>query len=465
MERHIILGAGIAGRRAAEVIKEKDPGVEIVMVEEEQDPFYYRPMLGEFVARGLTPEQIYTKDKARFSRLGVSVITGLKVTSLNPEGQEVTLSNGERMKFDKLLIASGRRTARVSGVSDEVTGVTCLDTLTDAVETASLLGSVHRAVVFGSSIQALNAVRGLRGCGVDCTLLIPEDRFWPGVLDAVASEILEDRLKKERVTLLKTASVREFKVEEGRLKGILTPQGEEIPADLFVAAAPQVPLLDYVEGGDLANEQGIPVDETMRTQYEDIFAAGDVAQPPDATSNRRVPQPGWLNAWIQGRVAGVNMAGGSTVYKGIPSLRTKALDLDVVCLGLSDAQGQGVREDSGQYPYEEMPYIYKKIVYKDQQVAGAIFLGDVSEAGHVEQWIRKGLKADQCTKDVLDQMFQPRIREFTALGALCPVCKFQIQVENTFEEGAVVTCPACGVEFRLQRMPNGVFRADPAGRS
>ena len=159
------------------------------------------------------------------------------------------------------------------------------------------------------------------------------------------------------------------------------------------------------------------------------------------------------------------MAGGSAVHKGFPSLRTKALDLDIVCLGDSDATGEDIRENSGQYPYEEMPYIYKKIVYKDEKVSGAIFLGDVSEAGRIEQWIRQGVRADQCQKEVLDQMFQPRIHEFAALGSLCPVCKFQIQIEDTFEEGAVVTCPACGLEFRLQRMPNGVFRAEPVDPS
>jgi NAD(P)H-nitrite reductase large subunit len=140
-------------------------------------------------------------------------------------------------------------------------------------------------------------------------------------------------------------------------------------------------------------------------------------------------------------------------------LRAKALDVDVVCLGLSDVQGDDIQEESGDYPYDELPYIYKKIVYKDGKVVGAVFMGDASEAGTVEGWIRRGLKADECDKKVLDQMFLPRVQAMSALGALCPICKFQIQVEEGYQDGSVVTCPACGVDFLLRRMPNGAFQA------
>ena len=88
-----------------------------------------------------------------------------------------------------------------------------------------------------------------------------------------------------------------------------------------------------------------------------------------------------------------------------------------------------------------------------------MFMGDASEAGVVEGWIRRGVKADECDKKVMNQMFQPRVQSSSALGALCPICKFQIQIEEQVEEGSVVTCPACGARFCLQRMPNGAFRA------
>ena len=206
-------------------------------------------------------------------------------------------------------------------------------------------------------------------------------------------------------------------------------------------------------------KNGVVVDQNLRTKHENIFAAGDVAAVPAVHTGEVLPQPGWLSAWRQGNMAGLNMAGQEAVYSGFPSLRTKALDLDVVCLGLSDPQGEDVKEESGDYPYDELPYIYKKIVYKDRKVVGAVFIGDASEAGAVEGWIRKGLKADECDKKVLDQMFLPRLQASSALGALCPICKFQMQLGEQVEDGSIETCPACGANFRLDRMPNGAFRA------
>jgi NAD(P)H-nitrite reductase large subunit len=463
MKRYVILGGGVAGRRAAEVIRKRSAETEIVIVEEQEEAFYYRPMLGELLAGRLRPEQILTKQKDRLSRLGVQVLTGNRLIALDMKAEEVVLSSGERLSFDKLLIASGSKTMRVAGDDGKGRGVAYLDTLPEALHMASLLESVRKAVICGTDLQAISAVRGLRARGIDCTLLLPEERFWPGVLDPVASEILEDRLKQEGVELIRQTKIADLVWEDSELKAVVSSKGEKLPAGLLVVAGPQAPWLEGLEGSDLVGEKGVRVDETLRTSHEKVFAAGDVAALPGIYTEEAVPQPGWLSAWRQGNVAGLNMLGQGAVYKGFPSLRTKALDVDVVCLGLSDVGGDDVREESGDYPYEELPYIYKKIVYKDQKVAGAVFLGDASEAGAVEGWIRRGIKADECDKKVLNQMFEPRVQSFSALGALCPICKFQIQIEEQVEEGSVVTCPACGVDFSLQRMPNGAFRAVLAG--
>jgi NAD(P)H-nitrite reductase large subunit len=420
-------------------------------------------MLGELLAGRLRPEQILTKDRARLGQLGVKVLTGTQVTSLDPKGQEVVLSSGERLSFDKLLIASGRKTKPVDGDDGKGRGVVYLDTLTDALHTSSLLGSVRKAVIYGASLQSLGAVRGLRAHGIDCTLLLPEERFWQGVLDPIASGILEDRLTQEGVALSKKAEIKDLLWEDGNLRGVVPATGEKMPADLLVVAGAEAARLDVLEGSDLVGEKGVRVDGNLRTRDENIYSAGDVAVHGATHAGEEAAHPGWLSAWRQGNVAGLNMLGGGAVYNGFPSLRAKVLDLDVVCMGLSHSQGDEIQEESGDYPYDELPYIYKKIVYRAGKAAGAVFVGDASEAGAVEGWIRKGLAAGECDKKVLDQMFLARVQSFRALGALCPICKFQIQVEEHCEEGSVVTCPACGADFRLERMANGAFRAALAG--
>ncbi|MEW6443121.1 MAG: FAD-dependent oxidoreductase [bacterium] len=459
MERYVILGSGAAGKRAAEVIRKRRAEAEVVLVGDEPNAFYYRPMLGEFLAGAVQPEQIVSRDRDRLSASGVRLLQGVRVTSLDAGRNEVALSNGDRIRFDRLLIATGRKTTRLSAPGSQAKGIVYLDNLADAQTIASLAAKARRAVVAGSSIPALDSLRGLRGRGVACTYLIPEHRFLPGVLDPVASQILEDRLVQAGVEVLRGASIQEVVIREGRLEAVVTTRKDRIPADLLLVAAPQAPQVDFLAEGEVRTDQGIVVDDALRTSRDDIFAAGDVAQPPLAGGAQTVPQPGWLNAWRQGNVAGLNMVGQRAVYQGVLSLRIKVFDLDLVCLGLSDAAGPDVREESGGYPFEELPYIYKKLVYRKDRVAGAIFVGDVSEAGRVEHWIRQGLPAARCEKKLLDQMFLARPVSVQFVGALCPVCKFQIQVGDEEQTGRIATCPACGLEFRLEKMPNGAFRA------
>lgn len=464
MERYVILGSGAAGKRAAEVIRKGKPDADVLLIGDEPNPFYYRPMLGEFLARAMETEQIQSRDRGKLEALGVRIRTGVRATSVSAKKQEIVLAGGERIHFDRLLVATGRKTARPKMVGAEARGVVILDTLEDALMIAALAKGANSAVVVGSSIPALDVLRGLRGRGVACTLLVPEERFWPGVLDSVASSILEERLRQEKIEVLKSTGVREIVSSDGRLEAVLTTNGDRLRTDLLVVAAPQVAHLDFLDPAEISLDRGVVVDNSLRTRHETIFAAGDAAQAPLADGRATVLQPGWLNAWRQGTVAARNMIGKKAAYQGVLSLRMKAFDLDVVCLGLSDPQpGPTVREESGGYPYEELPYIYKKLTYEQGKVAGAVFVGDVGEAGKVEHWIRQGFTADQCEKKVLEQMFHPRIVTAPAVGALCPVCKFQIQVGEGDREGGIVTCPACGFEFRLERMPNGVFRAVPIG--
>lgn len=459
MSQHVILGGGVAGRRAAEIIRKRSPEAQVVIVDEQEEAFYYRPMLGEVAAGRFGPEQILAGKKEGLARLGVRVLEGTQVTSLDPKAQEVVLSNGDRLAYDKALIASGMRTERIQGDDGRGRGVVYLDILPEAIRMASRLGSTRKAVVYGGSLQATAALRALRARNIDCILLLPEERFWKGILDPIASEILEDRMRQEGVTLIKEVEIGDLVWEDQDLKTVVLSTGEKIPADLLVVASPQRPRVDYLEDRDLIGERGLRVDRNLRTSRENLFGAGDVVALPAVHTGEVLPQPGWVSAWRQGNVAGLNMTGQGAVYSGFPTLRAKVLDLDLVCLGLSDAKGEGIKEESGDYPYEELPYIYKKLVTKDRKVVGAVFMGDVTEAGAVEGWIRKGLRADECDKKVLDQMFLPRIQPSGATAALCPICKFRMQVEEDYEEGTVLTCPVCGVEFRLNRMPNGAFRA------
>ncbi len=462
MTQYLILGSGIAGRRAAEAIRERDASGEIVMIDEQPKPFYARPMLAEMLAKGQGADKIPAKEHNRLVESGIKLQTGTKIKELRAHDQKVLLGDGRLLPYDKLLIASGRKAAKLACDDGETTGVVYFDRLAEAEQINAAVKSVRRAVVYGASYQAMGVLSGLSQRGVACTLVLPEERLLPGALDAVAADILEERLRREGIEVLKSAPIHMIEKAQSALAAVVAGSGNKIAADLLVVTAPQAPLVDYLRQSDLAAAQGVEADNRLRSSFENIFVAGDVARLPIDTLPDTMLQTGWLRAWKQGQIAGANMAGASLSYDGIPTVRTKVLDLDLVCLGRSAATGEGVRYETGKYPREELPYIYKKLVYANDKVVGAIFVGDVTEAGTVEQWISKGMTAKDCDRRVIDQMFNPHFGPAAAHGVLCPVCKFQMQIDSQAKEGTVITCPACGLDFRIQRLPNGAFCALPA---
>ena len=463
MSKYLILGAGIAGRRAAKAIRKKDPSSEITVVEEQAIPFYARPMLGDMIGRGSGAAQPAAKDMGWVSDLSIQFKAGVSVKEVRLRDQKVLLSTSQVIPFDRLLIAFGAQAQKLPCDDGETSGVIYMDRLADAQAIGSHIGSARKAVVYGASFQALSVIKALRNNDIDCTLALPEARFWPGTLDAVGSNILEERLRQEGVELVKNAAIQTLGKEDGALHSVMVSGGKTIFADLLVVTAPQAPVLNYLTQGEISIDRGILVDKALKTNMENIFAAGDIAQVSSEPVMNTAAQMGWLRAWKQGNIAGANMAGNYITYDDIPSVRTKALDLDIVCLGSSAAEGEDIHAESGDYPYDEMPYIYKRMVYKGGKAAGALFMGDVNEASIVEEWIRKGLKAQDCDKRVLDSMLKPQFNRVAAHGVLCPVCKFHMQIDDHAKVGTVITCPVCGVDFRVERLANGALHAAPVG--
>ncbi len=462
MTEYLIIGAGVAGRRAAEVIRRKDQDAQITVIDEGPDPFYYKPLLGTSLFKGANYVRLANAQKQALSAKGIRLLTRVKATSIDTFNRTVSLGEkGSTLSYDKLLIACGRKTVRPPWVDGVSAGVAYFDSLEDVSSIARMLGKIRTAVVCGPGIQAMDALRGLRGCGIDCVYIVDGGAVWPGILDTPASEIIEARLRQEGIAIVYDSPIERLDREGGSVRAVVTANGERIPADLVVIAGSQTALHECIRSTDLAVGQGLVVDRYLRTTKEDVFAAGDSAEPLCAGATTHCPQPGWLPAWKQGNIAGTNMVGGSAEYVGIPSVRTKIFDLDVISMGTIEANEEGMREDSGGYPYPELPYVYKKIVYRNQRLVGALLVGDVSEASQLERLILAGTPVGQADQQLMDHMFNIRLPTVSAVGALCPVCKFQIQVDDSHKEGDIVTCPACGIEFRLTRLPNGVFGAEP----
>lgn len=333
MNRHIIVGTGVAGISAAEAIRAADGAAEITLVGEDPHGFYSRPGLAYYLTGELPEKQlsIYTKDDWR--RLNIRFIPG-RATRLLPQEHRLELGPLGALTYDRLLLAVGATAARLSVPGAELEGVVYLDNFEDTRRLLGLARRTRSAIVVGGGITALELTEGLAARRLRVHYLLRGDRYWSAVLDETESRIIEHRLMEEGVHLHYQTELAEVIGRRGRVTGIRTEKGETIPGGMLAVAIGTRPRLELAQAAGLEMQRGILVNEYMQTSAPDVSAAGDCAQVFDPLSRQWVMETLWNPAREQGRAAGLNMAGVSTPYRHSASFNvTRLAGLTVTIIG------------------------------------------------------------------------------------------------------------------------------------
>lgn len=453
MPRHLIIGNGVAGIRAAEAIRQRDSRSPITLLTAEDYPYYLRPQLPRFVAGDVPEAGLRGKPKRYYADNDLDVRLGAQVVSLRDN--KVSLKDGQAIEFDTLLIATGARPTVPAGVDVKTTGVVTLGNLDDAKRLKEAVRTAKTAVVVGDGIFGIELANTLTRCGVAVTFLIPETRFWPEALDEIASDLAEKHLSAAGVRWVKGVKLAETRVRQGKLSGVTTTGGEFVECQLLGVAEGATPNVDFLRPSGLQIDRGIVVDAQMRTNLPNVFAAGDCAQVAQVASGGLETSIRWQNAWHQGFVAGANMAGDPMKYPGVTTTASVLLcDVEVVAIGNSNAWGGDYKvkigDEGGDYPQEG---IYKKLV-ADQHgtLVGALFLGNASEANEVDQLVREKARLADISDELMKRIFGFQSYYWRPPAAYCPVCKLQMTLGPDAKEGDKLTCPACGVELRVTKL-------------
>ncbi|MBM4081484.1 MAG: hypothetical protein FJ278_17405 [Planctomycetes bacterium] len=453
MPRHLIIGNGVAGIRAAEAIRQRDSRSSVTILSAESYPFYLRPQLPRFVAGEVPEAGLKGKPKRYYADNGLDVRLGAQVVGL--KDNKVTLQDGQTIEFDTLLIATGARPTVPAGVDVKTAGVVTLGSLDDAKRLKEAVNTAKTAVVLGAGIFGIELVNTLVRCGVAVTFLIPEARFWPEALDEIASDLAEKHLSAAGVRLVKGVKLAETRARQGKLSGVTTTGGDFIECQLLGVAEGATPNVDFLRPSGLQMDRGIVVDAQMRTNLPNVFAAGDCAQVAHVASGGLETSIRWQNAWQQGAVAGANMAGEPVKYPGVTTTASVLLcDVEVVAIGKSNAWGGDYKvkigDETAEYPQEG---IYKKLV-ADQHgtLVGALFLGNASEANDVDQLVRDKARLSDVSDELMKRLFGFQSYYWRPPAAFCPVCKLQMVLGPDAKEGDTLACPACGVELEVTKV-------------
>lgn len=306
-KRYVIIGAGAAGMAAAETIRRRDPGGEILLVSDEAEGYYSRPGLAYVLTGELKEKLLFPFSPADFQRLKITHLHA-RAERIYPAVRQVSLHNGKLLDYDRLLIATGSRAAGVALANSQVEGVVKLDNLADTRRILQLARRARSAVVVGGGITALEIVEGLAARGIKPDYFLRGDRYWSNVLDETESRIVEGQLRREGVRIHYHTELAEILAKNGRLIGVRTKDGREFKCEILAVAIGVLPQVELARDSGLDTPHGISVDETLQTSEPEIYAAGDVAEVFSPLTGKTQLNTLWPLARDQGRVAGLNMA-------------------------------------------------------------------------------------------------------------------------------------------------------------
>jgi 3-phenylpropionate/trans-cinnamate dioxygenase ferredoxin reductase subunit len=337
----LIVGAGLAGARAAQTLREEGFTGRIQLVGAETERPYERPPLSKAYLTGMaTRDTIYVQQPSWYSEQNVELRLGVRATGLQVAEHKVTLDTGERIRYDKLLLATGSSPRRLTVPGADLDGVHYLREVHDADRLrAALTGGGRRVLVIGGGWIGLEVAAAAHGHGNAVTVVEPHPTPLRTALGDEMGRMFADLHREHGVDLRLTTRVHRLTGTAGHITGVVTDRGDELPADLAVVGVGARPNVGLAEAAGLAVDGGIVVDQALRSSDPDVYAAGDVANAYHPLFGRHLRVEHWANALHGGPAAARSMLGQPVSYDRVPYFYTDQYDLGMEYSGHAGAGG------------------------------------------------------------------------------------------------------------------------------
>jgi NADPH-dependent 2,4-dienoyl-CoA reductase/sulfur reductase-like enzyme len=320
MERFelVIVGGGLASARAIRSYRDTGGGGRIALLSRERTLPYHRPALSKRYLRGETDEIPYVEDHGFYDNAGVVVRLGTTVMNVDAATRTIATTAGARIRYGKLLIATGANPRRLTVPGAQLEGVFGLRTVADSAAIREAARGAGRAVVVGGGFIGMEAAASLCRLGLAVTLV----HLGSGLFDQLGSEQLSDELamlyRENGVNVLVEEEVARF---DGavRLSSVATRSGLRIPADLAVVGVGVAPATEFLAGSGIHVDNGILVNDRFEASAPNVYAVGDVANFFDPLFRRHRRLEHWSSAGYQGDTVGRALAGETARYDDLSS--------------------------------------------------------------------------------------------------------------------------------------------------
>ncbi|MBI2624353.1 NAD(P)/FAD-dependent oxidoreductase [Candidatus Parcubacteria bacterium] len=388
---YLIIGGGVAGTTAAETIRSRDKVGSIVIVSDEPHRFYSRIMLSKpnFFLQKIPFDQIWLKSPAWYGDNRIELLLAKQAVRLDPAQKLVVLKSGEEFRYQKLLLAVGGCARTWGGVAGhDKRGIHYLRTLDDAKNIMAAMKSVKvaRAVAVGGGFVSFEMCEMLRRGGLEVSLILRESYYWEPILDKFSGQMIEAALEKGGVKIFRNAEVSEVRGGE-TVEGVTLQDGTEILCGLIIVGIGAVCPFAWLQAGGVAVGRGILANEYLETSIPDVWVAGDAAEFNDIILGEQVQLGNWVNAQMQGRVAGLNMVGQKQPFKLVSFYTTQGFGITIAFVGdVRLAQGRRVIARGA----PELGW-HVRLIVKDGEVVGATLLNRTAELGAISKIIEQNV--------------------------------------------------------------------------
>jgi 3-phenylpropionate/trans-cinnamate dioxygenase ferredoxin reductase subunit len=331
-----IVGAGLAGAKAAETLREEGFDGRLVLLGAEAERPYERPPLSKDYLRGESERAgAYVHEEGFYADRDIELRLGARVAGLDAGRAELTLDGDERLAYDRLLLTTGAEPRRLSIPGSELAGVHLLRTFADSDAIRARLDAGGRLVVVGAGWIGSEVAASARERGMDVTVIAPEAVPLERVLGPQVGAVYLDLHREHGVDMRMEAGVASFE-GDGRVERVRTADGATIDCDAVVVGAGAVPRTELAASAGLAVENGVLVDGRLETSVPGIFAAGDLANHLHPGLGRlRVEH--WDNALHQGPAAARSMLGSEEPYARTPYFFSDQYDVGMEYAGYAPA--------------------------------------------------------------------------------------------------------------------------------
>lgn len=399
MKKIAIVGFGGAGYNAAKAIRARDPET-IIDVYSDTNIGPYNPMLTTYYIKGAIPYEAmfpFGDIDAIKNKLNLNFHSNIPVTGIVPEEKKLQLHNGKEVVYDKILISTGASAVVPPVKGIDLPGVFKMRTAEDAVKLKERLrsGNIKSALVIGASWVGIKVVEDMSSYSIPCTLVDGAKwMFFVAAFEETAKRVQKD-LEEKGVPVYCEQMLSRIEQEDGLLTAVMQ-NGRRFTADTIAVCIGVRMNVGFLKSSGLAMNRGILVDKQMRTNYEDIYAAGDCCEAYDIQSGTQRNIGVWFNANKQGAIAGANMAGESLEF-GANVLVNLAHYMDYDFISIGDVSACLPEDDV--YEYEDSKY-YIRAVRNGPSIKCINMIGTAESNGVVKNIFIKSIENNEAGLDI-----------------------------------------------------------------